>query len=59
VTEVKQDLCSNGLIKRNEGDLRSRRGSNITIPADNYDHALELLAAIEKRRKVRRYIPTP
>lgn len=58
VVEVGQDLWGNWLVKRNWGGLRSRRGNSITMPADNYEHALELLAAIEKRRLSRHYTPT-
>lgn len=59
VVEVTQDLFGNWLVKRSWGGLRSHRGSSLTLPADNYDHALALLAAVEKRRKGRRYTPTP
>lgn len=56
IAEVMQDLFGTWLLKRSWGGLGSRRGSSMTIPAENYEEALSLLADTAKRRRKRGYI---
>lgn len=55
MVEVVQDLFGVWLVKRNWGGIGSRRGNSLTTPAENYEHALQLLAEVGKRRHARRY----
>lgn len=56
IAEVTQDLFGTWLLKRSWGGLGSRRGSSMTIPAENYEEALSLLADTAKRRQQRGYV---
>ena len=56
IAEVTQDLFGTWLLKRSWGGLGSRRGSSMTIPAENYEEALSLLADTAKRRHQRGYV---
>lgn len=56
IAEVTQDLFGTWLLKRSWGGLGSRRGSSMTIPAENYEEALSLLDDTAKRRLKRGYV---
>lgn len=56
IAEVYQDLFGCWLFKRSWGGRRSHRGNSLTIHADNYEHARELLKGVTKRRRVRGYL---
>ena len=58
VAELRQDLFGTWILKRTWGSIHTHRGQNMTLYADNYDHALKLLRDVEKRRKARGYILT-
>lgn len=55
VAEVMQDLFGNWLLRRSWGGLRSARSQSMTVHADSYEHALQLLADVQKRRTQRGY----
>ena len=50
-TELRQDLFGAWILKRIWDSLHTHRGQNMTLYADNYDHAIKLLRDVEKRRK--------
>lgn len=56
IAEIMQDLWGNWLLRRSWGGLGSRRGSNLTVPAESYEQALMLLADTAKRRQARGYV---
>jgi len=58
VAELRQDLFGAWLVRRTWGSIHSHRGHSITLSADDYEHALKLLHAVEKRRKTRGYTQT-
>jgi len=58
VAELMQDLFEAWILKRTWGSIQTHRGQNVTLYADNYDHAIKLLRDVEKRRKARGYTLT-
>jgi len=58
VAELRQDLFGVWLVRRTWGCVHSHRGQNMTLYADNYDHARKLLDDVAKRRKSRVYVLT-
>ena len=56
IAEVTQDLFGTWLLKRSWGGLGSRRGSSMTIPAENYEEAQMLLASVARQREKRGYV---
>jgi len=56
IAEVTQDLFGTWLLRRSWGGLGSRRGSSMTITAENYEEALSLLDDTAKRRLKRGYV---
>ncbi|MEM7132097.1 MAG: WGR domain-containing protein [Chloroflexota bacterium] len=55
VAELRQDLFGGWCIERHWGARYSRQGNSLTISANDYVHALELLEEVAKRRQLRGY----
>ena len=58
VAELTQDLFGTWVLKRTWGSIHTHRGQNMTLYAEDYNHAIKLLIDIEKRRKARGYTQT-
>lgn len=55
VVEITQDLFGNWTVIRKWGSIQTNYGNTMTLDAENYQHALQLLRDVEKRRKTRGY----
>lgn len=55
VAEVRQDLFGNWILIRSWGSLRTQRGNSMTVMAQDYCQARQLLEEVAKRRKARGY----
>lgn len=55
VAEVSQDLFGAWLFKRTWGSIKTHRGNSVIIHTAEYNQAVKLFTATEKRRRQRGY----
>ena len=53
--ELRQNLFGEWIVLRRWGRVSAAKGQSIEHPCESYDHGLEILSAVEKRRSQRGY----